>query len=49
MMKQRWGEVVLEDGSISTKYLGILNKWKNDFSSLLNATITDAGSNIGDF
>ena len=39
-------EVVLEDGSISTKHLDILNKWKNDFSSLLNGGITDADSNI---
>ena len=39
-------EVVLEEGSISTKHLDILNKRKNDFSSLLNSGIADAGSNI---
>ena len=39
-------EVVLEDGSISIKHLDILNKWKNDFSSLLNGGITVVDSNI---
>lgn len=38
-------QVVRDDGSISDDVEVVLNKWKHDFSSLLNANITDSTEN----
>ena len=39
-------EVITQDGSTTTCTIDVLNKWKNDFSSLLNCNIKSPASEV---